>query len=184
MLVAITGAQGVGKSTFCEKLRSLTADAIGEPVVLLAGLGEQIRKQGITVGTNANDESVAAIYAAHLYRERTAPAGVVILDRCAVDASAYVRALKHLPEAHRTMYFETSWLMSQRLSYVVHLKMTGIFEAIKVDHETEDFRKTVAREIPDIIKEYDLLSDELYAADEESVHTAVKKIIQLWQRRF
>lgn len=184
MFVAVTGAQGVGKSTFCEKLHSLTADSIGEPVALLAGLGEQIRQQGIIVGTNANDEAVAAIYAAHMHRERTAPSGIVILDRCAVDAYAYVTALKQLPKAHQAMYHEASWLMSQRLSYVVNLKMTGIFEATKVDHETEDFRKTVARQIPIIIQEYDLFSDELYAAAEKSVHIAVEKIIQLWQRRF
>lgn len=182
IFVAVTGAQGVGKSTFCERLRSLIADSFGEPVVLLAGLGEQIRKQGLTVGANANDEAVAAIYAAHMSRERTAPNGIVILDRCAVDASAYIRALTHLPEAHRMMYHETSFLMSRRLSYVVHLAMTGIFEAIRVNHETEDFRKEVAREIPLIIQEYDLLGDELYAADEQSVQIAGEKIVELWQR--
>ncbi|MCA0338868.1 MAG: AAA family ATPase [Proteobacteria bacterium] len=182
MFVAVTGAQGVGKSTFCEKLRSLTAESISEPVVLLAGLGEQIRSQGLIVGTNANDEAVAAIYAAHLFRERTAPKGIVILDRCAVDASAYVRALTSLPEAHRKMYNEISWLMSRRLSYVVHLKMTGIFEPIKVHHETEDFRKAVAREIPLIIEEYNLHADELYAADEPSLNVAVKKIVEAFQQ--
>ncbi|MCO7727050.1 ATP-binding protein [Brucella intermedia] len=183
LFVAVTGAQGVGKSTFCERLRLEVENLIGEPVALLAGLGEQVRSQGIVVGSEATEAGVAAIYAAHMLRERNAPPGIVILDRCAVDAAAYVRGLPSIPWAHRALYHETSWLMSRRLSYVAHLTRTGIFAPTQVVHETEDFRSTIAQSIPGIIQEFGLFSDDLYAADQDAVPVAVSKIIQLWQTR-
>lgn len=181
VLVAVTGAQGVGKSTFCEKLAAATAKAVNAPVTLLDGLGDQMRAQGLTVGSSATEEVVAAIFAAHMSRERQSPPGVVILDRCAVDASAYVNALENLSPSHKAMYQEVTLMMSKRLSYVVHLEMTGIFLPIKVNHETEAFRNAVARSLPGIIESFQLNSDSFYAADVGAVEMAANRVAKIWE---
>ena len=131
VIVGITGAQGVGKSTFSRALRDALPAFCDTKIDLIDGLGQSVRELGIPVGSDSSAKSIAAIYIAHLRRQRLAPNGIIILDRCAVDALAYVQCLNITSPVVTALYREVSALMLKELDLAVHLEMTGIFEEKK-----------------------------------------------------
>jgi predicted ATPase len=171
--VGVTGAQGVGKSTFCTKLTAVLTGQTTENVALVDGLGAQIRALGYKVGIGADTQSVAAVFGAHMFRERTAPAGLVILDRCAIDALAYVRSLDVNTDIERMMYEEIARRMSERLALVVHLQMSATFADGHAAHESLILRHRIASAVPEIIREFAVPSISIDAADPESVNKVV-----------
>ncbi|WP_017958719.1 AAA family ATPase [Rhizobium leguminosarum] len=180
LFVGVTGAQGVGKSTFCTRLADELTRISAVQVTLLNGLGEDIRRKGITVGSAARADAVAAIYCAHLARARAASNGIFIFDRCAVDALAYVRVLKNTGQVYARLYEEISWLMATQLDYVIHLQKQGIFEPINVTHETKEFRDEIAVEIPKIISDFNLKAAHVYAAEPGAVSEATYVLAELF----
>lgn len=180
IFLGITGAQGVGKSTFCRSLHAALSERINfTSVSVLEGLGDSLKASGIALGSAADDQSVAAVYCAHLYRELNAPPGVHILDRCAIDALAYVRCLNVTSEIMSKLYAHISATMAKRLKFVVHLEMTGRFEGTDATHETPALRQRVAREIPLIIAQLKIDHVQMNASDEPSIQLAADAIMNV-----
>lgn len=178
LVVAITGAQGVGKSKFCEKLAGRLAE-FQVTANCISGLGDSIRAMGIKVGSASTTDTIAAIYTAHLERERAATLGVSILDRCTVDALAYVRALGLNTEIENKLYKEISLYSSGRLALVVHLELRGLFLSTGKDHETPELRAEVARLLPGIIKELGVPSLSVLATDSRAVESVAQEVLRL-----
>lgn len=151
--MGVTGGQGVGKSTFADGLRSWLVDARRANVTLVGGLGDSLRASGVPFGSAADARSVAAIYSAHLERELALPEGIVILDRCCVDALCYVRALGVTDPSLDALYGMVSRTMARRLALAIHLEMTGIFSATVARHETPELRRAVADNVGRVIAE-------------------------------
>lgn len=175
--VGVTGAQGVGKSRYCRKLLSaVAAEFPGARVELLSGLGDRVRARGISVGSASDRSTIAAVFGAHLERERNANADIVVLDRCVVDAIAYVRALGVTERSESDLYEQVSWLMSRRLDFVVHLKLSDAFIGTGGSHETVALRKENASLIPQIIDEYSLPNIAIDAMQDADVQEAFSRI--------
>lgn len=175
--IGVTGAQGVGKSLFCRKLHSAIATEFsGSSVELLRGLGDQVKARGLSVGSSSDTSTIAAVFAAHLERERNATADIVILDRCVVDAIAYVRALGVTGVAESELYEQVSWMMSRRLDFVVQLRLSEGFKETGGSHETVALRHQIAALIGQIIDEYGLSSVKIDAMQDADVREAFSRI--------
>ena len=80
--VAITGAQGVGKTTLARDLFAVCRARSGASCEFLQGIGQRVKEAGYPLGSAATSGTVYAFAAEHLRRERTCRAELVIQDRC------------------------------------------------------------------------------------------------------
>lgn len=153
-LIGVTGAQGVGKSTFSKRLTELMTYDSSAPVRLIPStLSAEMARLGFTFGSFASSESVLAIYSYHLKRGRECAPGVSVLDRCVVDALAYVRCLKVTSNIETALLEDVSRLLFESLDFVVHLEMSGIFKISDATHENQQLREDVSRSIIQILSE-------------------------------
>lgn len=175
ILVAVTGAQGVGKSTFCSAvLASLRAS--DRQVHLISGLGEKLTAQGYRLGKSADEAAVAAVVLEHLTRERTAPPGIVILDRCLIDMLAYVRTLKVTHPPLLDVYEEIVRTLAPKIRLVLFLEMSEQFRVSSAEHEDAEFRSAIDAEVKSIISQLGMNTLSLDAADGMAVGVAVSAI--------
>lgn len=177
LFVAVTGAQGVGKSTFCRSLCSRLAGAGRSDVTLLDGLGERIKALGIPLGSASDPRTIAAVFTAHLEREAAAPPGIILLDRCVVDALAYTRTLAVGTEVDRRLFECVAALASKRLGLVLHLSLSPFFSDRGAGHETPELRFAVARGIGPILDELGLRHTEFDAACNGAVERAAETVL-------
>jgi predicted ATPase len=182
-LVGITGGQGVGKTTFGSALLAQLREASGVESTLIAGLGEHLRTLNVPYGKEATARSIAAIYAAHLERELGKPTGIVLLDRCCVDALAYVRALRVTCDAESLLYDRVSRTMAVSLDLVIHLGMDGIFTTSDATHETPALRRAVADHVRNIIDEFGIANLAINAAADDALPRAVSSVLELHDHR-
>ena len=176
LLIGVTGAQGVGKSTFCKNLL-VSLRASTESVELLEGLGARVAAMGFPLGSASTPASILAVFAAHLERESTASKGLVLLDRCVVDALAYTRALGISSEVERRVLEQVCVLSAERLSLVVHLELSSFFQTTSAAHESAELRDRVSTHIPLILTELRVRSVDVDAARPGSVDLVSKLIL-------
>ncbi len=125
-LIGVTGAQGVGKSTFCQALRNRLAEE--GPVILLDGLGDRLKLAGVPLGRHSDAATIAAVFAAHLDRETEAGPGLAILDRCLVDALAYPRETQEmLFDAHARAFAFFGGVPTRGIYDNMKTAMTSVF---------------------------------------------------------
>src|SRR3954469_14074722 len=95
--LALTGAQGTGKSTVTRHLAGLMA-GLGVTPQLLVGMGDEVAGPGIAAGPRADARTVHQFAAAHAAREAAlGDAAIAVLDRCLLDTLAYADVLGCLP---------------------------------------------------------------------------------------
>jgi len=177
--IGITGSQGVGKSTFCRALYDSVRSQTQNTVELLSDLGAQVRSRGIPVGINSNIDTIAAVFTAHLTRERTSSASIVILDRCLVDALAYTRALDITSQAYTSLFEEIFKTKTSILSLVIHLELSSTFSRHNANHETQELRQSIDSIIPSVINENGLNYISMDAAQGDAITRATKEILAL-----
>lgn len=174
--VAVTGAQGVGKSTFCRALVGRLRDTSSEAVPLLDDLGVRVAAMNVPLGSSSTPETIAAVWTTHLEREADAPEGLVLLDRCVVDALAYTRMLRLGTELDRRLLESVGLLASARLRLVIHLRLSNFFRDRGAPHETPQLRHDVAAQIGKILTDWDLPCVELDAAAPTAIDDAVAAV--------
>ncbi|MDO9369937.1 MAG: AAA family ATPase [Sphingopyxis sp.] len=174
--VAVTGGQGVGKSTFCRKLYEALKSADVQGVQVMDGLREQMDAMGIPLGSSATPQTIFAVWTAHLERQASAPEGLILLDRCVVDALAYTRALQLGTPIERRLFEQVAYLAADRLDLVVHLRLSEFFRDKGGTHETPELRAKVVNEVRTIIPHLGLRSIELDAENERAIEIACQEI--------
>lgn len=95
--VAITGAQGAGKSTLGSALERWARRQLDPRARLYAGLGDAVFAGLDAIERTQPAARVRAFVAAHLAREAALEPGLALLDRCLLDAAAYAQVLACLP---------------------------------------------------------------------------------------
>lgn len=179
VFVAITGAQGVGKTTFATRLGEFIATRITCNVDVLGGLRERMEALGVNLGSASTAITIPAVYASQLERELDARPGLAILDRCVVDAIAYTRALKVTDNLQLRLYEAITSIAAKNILLVIHLQLTPFFEEKGGSHETRELRHEVAELIPDIITELRIPALHLDAALDDSLEEATRTILRL-----
>lgn len=181
ILIAVTGAQGVGKSTFCERLKLRLAQGRSQEPLLINGLGDKIRSMGVPLGAASNPETIFAIFHEHLRREReiAATTEIVILDRCVIDALAYVRILDVTTQIQSDLFEELTKLASGRINLIFHLQLTDTFSVTSATHETPSIRAGIAELLPSILKELTVPYISLDASSDGAIDLAEGRVISL-----
>ena len=176
--VGVTGAQGVGKSTFCRNLHSQLQDAGRGDVRLLDGLGTSVAAMGVPLGSGSTPQTIIAVWTVHLEREAAAPDGVIVLDRCIVDALAYTRALRLGSDLERRLFEQVAVLVSGRLAIVLHLRLSPFFLGKGAAHESPALRSEVAKEIDAVLRELRPRQLDLNADSDDAVDRAVRAVLE------
>ncbi len=182
IFVAVTGAQGVGKSTFCRGLATRLRDTGHEDVRLFDGLGEQLKTAGVPLGTASTPQTIFAVWASHLEREASVSTGMAVLDRCVVDALAYTRALNLNSALELRVLEQTAVIAAKRLLLVIHLEFTPFFLDKGRPHETPELRRLVADEILDVLSQMTVPRIHLRAEDPRSVDEACDAVWKMIKR--
>ena len=146
--IAVTGGQGVGKTTFCEWLRDSLGRRLGREIPVMSNLKGYMRSLNIDFGSASTSMTIPAVFAAHLERDLDTLSKVAILDRCVIDALAYTRILNISSPPERALFEALSRVAAQRLEYVIHLRLAPFFSETGKEHETTELRRAVAEEIP------------------------------------
>lgn len=180
LFVAVTGAQGVGKSTFCRALVGRLRSLFSEPVPLFDDLGARVTAMNVPFGSSSTPETIAAVWTTHLEREADAPDGLVLLDRCVVDALAYTRMLRLGTELDRKLFESVGLLASARLGLVIHLNLSDFFKDRGAPHETPQLRYGVASQIGMILTDWDLPRIELDAAAPTAIEDAAMAVATIY----
>lgn len=177
IFVGVTGAQGVGKSTFCRKLAAELPNRSNCQVALSAGLGDHLRTMGISLGSASDKDTIAAVFAAHLDRERVASGGIVILDRCVADALTYTRCLDLNSVMERHLYESIATMSAARLALIVHLSLSPFFAVTHATHETTDLRQRIAEGLPSVLRDLGRPTLDLNAAAPDAIECAIAAIL-------
>lgn len=172
-LIGVTGAHGVGKTTLSARLAELLKGTKSGHALLLNGLGDAVRARGIEVGSSATDDGIAAIFAAHLNRERCAPSGIILLDRCAIDAIAYARYLTEKGSLRASLYEEIGQYQASHLSGIIHCSLSPFFKDKGKSHETLELREFVAQTVEGLVLQSSAPSITLDASQEDAPNAAM-----------
>lgn len=146
--IAITGAQGTGKSTLARSLLvSLREDLPQGSVSLLEGIGSEIAGLGLPLGTSADIDTLHAFVAAHLRRERLVKPGLVLQDRCLLDLLAYARLVRPDDIYFHEMLMELARCSMSNVALVLYTPIVADTRRCRSPNETASFREAVEREL-------------------------------------
>ena len=151
--VAVTGAQGTGKSSFARTLYELCSHKIG-PSKLLNGTGNAVKSKGIVVGHLAGEEAIRAFWSAH--QKQHPSEGINIFDRCFLDIVAYSRVLGALGKMDQDLLEATARLTLQEFNRIFILPITGPYPEFRDGDEPEEFREAIQREIIQAADDFEL----------------------------
>lgn len=179
MLIAITGAQGTGKTTL---LNALKESSLLKNYKFIDEITRDVKREGHPINENGNDETQFAIMNKHIENSRLENA---IMDRCALDCFVYTSYLLQ----HNKISYETYSLIEFGFRHLME-KYDLIFY-IKPEFELVDdgvrsadkgFRDEVYDIFENIIAYYDLPVIEVTGSVEERVKR-VEKIIKEKEKR-
>lgn len=179
--VAVTGAQGVGKSTFCRKLAFNLRTTLSEDVQLLEDLGATVKSMGVPLGSSSTNDTISAVWTTHLEREERTLGGLVILDRCVVDALAYTRVLNLGTALDRRLFEAVGRLAAKQLNLVIHLRLSDFFVDRGASHETPQHRQAVADQVIRILGEWSVPRVEVDAATEGAVEKTAQIVLDAYR---
>jgi len=138
MWVAVTGAQGSGKSTIVRALVERLNGRMPE-LVPVHGIGAYVGALKFPLGESATRDTISAFLLEHVRRERHAPAAAVF-DRCLIDLVAY--AILQLKESDpiRDLAIELAQLSMQRFTRVFLTTIPPERLVVASAHESAAFR--------------------------------------------
>jgi predicted ATPase len=169
--VAVTGAQGVGKTTLARDLFAICRARTGVSCEILEGIGHRVKEAGYPLGSAATSGTVYAFAAEHLRRERTCLAELVIQDRCLIDLLAYVRVLGLLEEPALRMLQEATLTSLEGIDLILFVPMCDALRDTGTAVETPEFRARIDAAIPAVAQE---LGVQIVAVEGEPAERAAK----------
>ncbi|RYG99136.1 MAG: hypothetical protein EON58_04985 [Alphaproteobacteria bacterium] len=179
-VLAVTGAQGVGKSTLCEALSKELA-AAGYAVERTTQLGPLLHADGVKLGSQSNSATIPAVFNAHVERELTyaCSESLILYDRCAADALAYTRTLNVSSTDTKVICEGLTKSLLNRINLIVSLQLSAAFAAKGGGHETPALREAISTEIESIVIGSGRPYIRVDAADGLAISQIVEKIRSL-----
>jgi len=138
MWIAITGAQGSGKSTVARGVAQ-QLNARGIATVALQGIGAYVSALNFPLGESATSDTIAAFLLEHIKRERHAPP-MAVFDRCLVDLVAYAIIQLEPKDPIRHLTIELAQLSIKRFARVFMTPIPPARIDLASPHESGVFR--------------------------------------------
>jgi predicted ATPase len=152
LIIALTGAQGVGKSTLVSALEKRLGQSSRVPCTVHKGLGQEVAATGVPIGEHANANTILAFARLHVRRERRIVGGIHILDRCLVDLLAYVRCVCNDQTVLIGLIEELTHFSLSRVDLVVHVPLISSLSESTSPHESTQFRRQIDKLIGDTLR--------------------------------
>jgi predicted ATPase len=151
LAIAITGAQGVGKTTLAAALK-MEFDRLGiKPCLAHHNLGATAATKGVPLGGNANSNSILEFSRLHIKRERQMAGGIHLLDRCFVDVLAYGRQICADQPLLLDLVEELARASLARIDLVVRIPIIPSLSESKSKNESSEFRFKIENAIATIL---------------------------------
>jgi cytidylate kinase len=150
--IALTGAQGTGKSTLARAIAD-QARAYGRTVALYEGLGESVGGGGLALGERAGADSIRAFVRLHHAREAAASAEIQVFDRSLLDTLAYARVLDCLDAMEMKELGQVTIASCRRIMDLLWLRVTTDYPVRNPTDETPEFRRAIDAAIGAIARE-------------------------------
>jgi predicted ATPase len=141
--IAITGAQGTGKSTLARALADRLAAGANREVSLYEGLGTEAAREGRLTGGRAGADAVMAFARLHEAREAAATGNLQIFDRCLLDTLAYAHVLDCLSPRQLEALHRATLASCARMTRLVWLRVTTDYPVSNATDETPEFRRAI-----------------------------------------
>lgn len=151
--IALTGAQGTGKSTLARVLLGRFRESGVDDVDALVGVGATVGATGHAVGSTATAATVRLFAAEHLAREHAAAAQVQLFDRCMLDALAYARVLDVLPRDELAELHRTTAASMAACAMVVWMRVSADYPVVTERDESPEFRRAIDAAIGECSRE-------------------------------
>lgn len=164
LVIAITGAQGVGKTTLAAALK-MEFDRLGiKPCLAHHNLGATAATKGVPLGGNANSNSILEFSRLHIKRERQMAGGIHLLDRCFIDVFAYGRQMCADQPLLLDLVEELARASLAHIDLVVRIPIIPCLAESKSNNETSEFRYKIENAIATILdampaRRLDMVSD-------------------------
>jgi predicted ATPase len=151
LVIAITGAQGVGKTTLAAALKT-KLDRLGiNPCWAHHNLGVTAASKGVPLGGNANFNSILEFSRLHIKRERQMAGGVHLLDRCFIDVLAYGRQMCADQDILLDLVEELACASLSHIDLVVRIPIIPCLAESKSKNESSEFRFKIENSIATIL---------------------------------
>ena len=151
LVIAITGAQVVGKTTLAAALKT-ELDRLGiKPCMAHHNLGVTAASKGVPLGGNANSNSILEFSRLHLKRERQMAGGIHLLDRCFIDVLAYGRQMCADQHMLLDLVEELARASLAHIDLVVRIPIIPCLAESKSKNESSEFRFKIENSIATIL---------------------------------
>jgi hypothetical protein len=141
--IAMTGAQGTGKSTLARAVRQALRAAGVADVQACEGLGATLAQAGFRSGAQAGAETVRQFAQAHIAREAAGVGAVQVFDRCLLDTLAYAQVLGCLAQDELDALARATVQSSARFAQIVWLRVTHDYPVLDSGDESPGFRRPI-----------------------------------------
>ncbi len=153
LVIAFTGAQGVGKSTLVSAVESEIVHLELGPCSVHKGLGQEAVRSGVPLGEKADRCTILEFARLHVRRERELGEGIHLLDRCFVDLLAYTRILCSEDVFLTRLVEELTQASLARIGVIVHVPFGRSVVDTRPCREPGGFRASIDLGIAQILRE-------------------------------
>jgi thymidylate kinase len=130
--IAVSGAHGVGKTTFCSDLKAALLRGEGQSisVELVTQVARSLNAQGIAINRGTEEDQYALFFAKHISNLfRTTKSSVMIYDRTIIDSIAYATANGNLAK---------SWMQFAKVVAQNVIDRIDVYFYIPIEFSLED----------------------------------------------
>lgn len=180
--VAITGAQGTGKSTFGRALHTWMCQRLDPAAVFLTNLAQTVLARESGAGQRPPGALVRAFIRAHLEREARLDAPLAVLDRCLLDAAAYARVLDCLSVEEWGSLRQAMSDSMACIAAVLVVPITTDYPALAATDETPEFRRQIHEAIMEAGRTVGASMVLLSGASDADEARARELVERLWAR--
>lgn len=177
--IGVSGAHGVGKSTFCADLRVCLQEIRSKDcrIEVVADVARTLLKQGVGINKNTREEEYPLFFDLHLRNilsERSAD--FVIFDRTILDSVAYAGVNEHLHPNWLSFVKSVTSYIAQQFEFYFFIPIEFALERDGVRPSEKDYQHAIEREIKSLLDEIHRPAIELIGGREMRVQQAVKII--------
>ncbi len=150
--LAISGAQGVGKTTFCNDLSAALKDVAGVSVEMRARVARDLKDRGISSDERTSASDYAPYFERHIENLlKDSVSDYVLLDRSIVDTLAYARVNGNLEPSWMRLSYRLAQLLSGRIRWYFFVPIEFGIEDDGVRYVSSEYQRRLQDEMLSVL---------------------------------